>query len=96
MRGSKTFSAQVVGIVFASLAIASDRNSINALIPELSQGTGVFYPNDTNWVNETVQRWTAFDEPTFFASVKPAEVSDLQTIVSLVPIFSCAGEYLEY
>jgi FAD binding domain len=59
-------------------------SNIIALLPNLAPGSEVFYPNDANW-NETIQRWNAFEEPKFFASIRPGSVNDLQEIVCPKP-----------
>ncbi|OQE10144.1 hypothetical protein PENFLA_c090G01387 [Penicillium flavigenum] len=62
---------------FISRVVASN---YSALLSNLSSSTEVYYPSDANWT-DTVQRWSAWDEPTFALAIKPASVADLQTIV---------------
>ncbi|RFU27488.1 hypothetical protein B7463_g8856, partial [Scytalidium lignicola] len=78
---SKPVLSSLAALFLSGLAIASSPNSIQSLIPELSPSAEVFYLTDSNWINETIQRWTTVGEPTFFASIKPSLVSDIQTIV---------------
>jgi len=47
----------------------------------LSPGTEIFLRSDENWANETTQRYTIHDAPTYFASVKPVDECDVQKIV---------------
>jgi hypothetical protein len=49
---------------------------------KLSPGAGIFFPSDANYSTEVVQRATIFASPTYFAALKPAVASDVQTIVS--------------
>ncbi|KAJ5951539.1 FAD-binding type 2 [Penicillium vulpinum] len=62
---------------FVSRVAAYD---ISTLISTLSSSTKIYYPSDANWT-ETVQRWNAWEEPTFSLAIKPASVTDLQTVV---------------
>jgi hypothetical protein len=57
--------------------IARDLRSI------LSPGTGIFLPTDTNWANETTQRFQAWSAPSYVVSIKPAVKGDVQKVVSL-------------
>jgi hypothetical protein len=45
----------------------------------------VFLPTDSNYTQETTQRWTAYKEPTYIVAVKPASEADVQSIVRLIP-----------
>ena len=47
----------------------------------LSQGSEVFLPSQSNYTQETTQRWNAFSAPTYIVSVKPASDRDVQKIV---------------
>ena len=47
-------------------------------------GTQVFYPGQANYEDLTIQRWTTYEAPSYLASVKPACVQDVQTIVSII------------
>lgn len=49
----------------------------------LSPGTKILLPSDSNYVNETTQRYTTHDAPTYRASVKPALDTDVQKIVCI-------------
>ncbi|TAQ85517.1 hypothetical protein B7494_g6173 [Chlorociboria aeruginascens] len=82
MWASKSISYGVTALLLALRTAALNASAIAPLISQLSAGTQVFYPTDANWTNETVQRWTEFSAPTFFASIKPTEVSDVQKIVT--------------
>ena len=46
-------------------------------------GTQVFFPGQANYANLTTQRWSTYEEPTYIASVKPACVQDVITVVSI-------------
>ena len=46
-------------------------------------GTQVFFPGQANYANLTTQRWSIYEEPTYIASVKPACVQDVITVVSI-------------
>jgi hypothetical protein len=71
----------LLGVLFFRVA-ASD---ISNLLSTLSSSTEVYYPSDANWT-DTVQRWTVWEEPTFFLAIKPASVADLQTVVLFVSL----------
>jgi hypothetical protein len=60
----------------------------------LSESTQVYQPSDSNWVNETVQRYTTFHAPTYAVSIKPALASDVQRIVrfSSISLLSSSSE----
>lgn len=45
-------------------------------------GTQVLFAGQANYANLTTQRWSTYEEPTYFASVKPACVQDVITVVS--------------
>ena len=45
-------------------------------------GTQVLFPGQANYANLTTQRWSTYEAPTYIASVKPACVQDVITIVS--------------
>lgn len=47
----------------------------------LSAGTKIFLPSDPDYANETTQRWTVYEEPTYAAAIVPATASDVQNIV---------------
>lgn len=49
----------------------------------LSPASEVFLPNQSNYTQETTQRWNAFSAPTYVVSVKPASDGDVQKIVIL-------------
>jgi hypothetical protein len=67
------------------LAAAQDGASVVArlLSPNsgLSSGTETFLASDPDFANETTQRWTTHDAPTYIVAVKPAVESDVQKIV---------------
>ena len=46
-------------------------------------GTQVFYSGQANYQDLTTQRWTTYEAPSYLASVKPACVEDVKTIVSV-------------
>jgi hypothetical protein len=69
-------------LFFVSRVAASD---ISTLLPTLSSSREVYYPSDANWTN-TIQRWTAWEEPTFSLAIKPASVADLQTVVRFISL----------
>ncbi|KAJ5783898.1 CAZyme family AA7 [Penicillium psychrosexuale] len=62
---------------FVYLAAASN---ISSLVSTLSSSSQIYYPSDADWA-DTIQRWTAWDEPTFSVAIKPASVADLQSVV---------------
>lgn len=49
----------------------------------LSSGADIFFPTDSTWVNETQQRWSDYQAPTYLGAIKPATEEDVQTIVRL-------------
>jgi hypothetical protein len=67
---------------FVFRVAASD---ISTLLPTLSSSTEIYYPSDANWT-DTVQRWTAWEEPIFSLAIKPASVADLQTVVRFISL----------
>lgn len=71
----KQYATALIGL--AQIATASN---ITALLSQLSPAAEVFYPYATNWT-DTTQRWTTYEEPTFFASIKPNTTLDVQRIV---------------
>lgn len=48
----------------------------------LSNASAVFLPSDSNYTQETMQRWNRFSAPTYLVSVKPATDIDVRTAVS--------------
>ncbi|KAF6225126.1 hypothetical protein HO133_010322 [Letharia lupina] len=59
-------------------------------------GTQVFFPGQANYANLTTQRWSTYEEPTYFASVKPACVQDVITVVKIatannIPFLTTGG-----
>ena len=57
-------------------------------------GTQVFFPGQANYANLTTQRWSTYEAPSYLASVKPACVQDVITIVSTIlshSIFYCSS-----
>ena len=55
---------------------------LKSLAGGLSSETQIFYPSDANWLTETTQRYTVHDAPKYIASIRPAEESDVQKVVS--------------
>lgn len=51
----------------------------------LSASAEIFFPSDPDFANETTQRWTVYDEPTYVAAIVPASSSDVQNIVRAFP-----------
>lgn len=47
----------------------------------LSLRSGIFLPTDKNWLNETTQRYQAWNAPTYVVSIKPASKEDVQDVV---------------
>jgi hypothetical protein len=47
----------------------------------LSPGAKIYFPSDPSYVNETIQRWTVYEEPTYIAAIKPATDDDVKAIV---------------
>lgn len=52
---------------------------------KLSPGTQIYFPSDANYSTEVTQRWSKFEAPTYYAAIKPALASDVQTIVGVTP-----------
>lgn len=67
---------------FVYLAAASN---ISSLVSTLSSSSQIYYPSDADWA-DTVQRWTAWDEPTFSVAIKPASVAELQSVVRFASV----------
>jgi hypothetical protein len=47
----------------------------------LTRGTQIYLPSQPNYANETTQRWTEYEEPTYVAAIKPANANDVRAIV---------------
>ena len=47
----------------------------------LSDKSKIVLASDPDYANETIQRWTVYDEPTYTAAIIPATASDVQNIV---------------
>ena len=81
------FLFSIILLVFETiwLSVSAGNVSTTASILEqagLSSETEIFLRSDANYTEEVQQRYTIHDEPTYVASVKPALVSDVQTLVS--------------
>ncbi|CAN8102492.1 unnamed protein product [Discula destructiva] len=93
---------------FRSLALAvcfslsnalsiSERTSITQTFrSSLSPQSKIFLASDPNYANETTQRWTVYEEPTYSAAIIPATASDVQTIVKVasqwgIPFLATGG-----
>ncbi|KAI9872699.1 MAG: hypothetical protein M1830_001294, partial [Pleopsidium flavum] len=64
----------------ASLS-TKDTNSL--FRAKLSPGAEIYFPSNANYTTEVTQRWSIFEAPTYYAAIKPALASDVQTIVKL-------------
>lgn len=49
----------------------------------LSPGASIHYPDQPDYNETTVQRWSTWKPPTFVVTIKPAIDSDVQYIVRL-------------
>ena len=58
----------------------------NLLKTKISPGANVYFPSDSNYSSEVTLRSSTFDQPTYYATVQPAIASDVQTIVSIIPV----------
>lgn len=47
----------------------------------LSEKAKIVLASDPGYANETTQRWTVYEEPTYVAAIVPATASDVQNIV---------------
>ncbi|EHK97189.1 hypothetical protein M7I_7073 [Glarea lozoyensis 74030] len=47
---------------------------------DLSEKTKIYLPSDASYVNQTIQRYTTFQAPTYKVSIKPALAGDVQKI----------------
>lgn len=54
---------------------------------DLSEKTKIYLPSDASYVNETIQRYTTFQAPTYGVSIKPALAGDVQKIVGFSFVF---------
>ncbi|KAM0810175.1 putative FAD-binding PCMH-type domain-containing protein [Seiridium cardinale] len=74
-----------VPIVLAKLASAAcASNNVSALFAgHLSPDAGIYYPSDADYAQEITQRHTLFDDPSYYAAIKPATVEDVQNIVKI-------------
>ena len=57
----------------------------------LSPGAEIYFPSDPSYVNETTQRWTVYEEPSYVAAIKPAIADDVRAIVSPYEFQQCRG-----
>lgn len=64
-----------------AFSIQERTNITETLRSRLSPGTEIFLPSDPDYANETTQRWTVYEEPTYAAAIVPAIASDVQEIV---------------
>ena len=58
--------------------------------------TQVFFPGQPNYANLTTQRWSSYEAPSYLASVKPACVRDVETIVSTLKYVLTIGYWKQY
>ncbi|EPE25298.1 FAD-binding protein [Glarea lozoyensis ATCC 20868] len=63
---------------------------------DLSEKTKIYLPSDASYVNQTIQRYTTFQAPTYKVSIKPALAGDVQKIVKFaashnVPFLATGG-----
>ncbi|KAK3945061.1 hypothetical protein QBC46DRAFT_336908 [Diplogelasinospora grovesii] len=70
-----------------ALSIQERANITQTFQSSFSPGTKIYLASDPNFANETTQRWTVYEEPTYAAAIIPALASDVQTIVKI------AGRY---
>ena len=47
----------------------------------LSSGSSVHLPSDSNYTTQVAQRWDIFAPPTYIVAVKPALPQDIQRVV---------------
>ncbi|CAF9941040.1 hypothetical protein IMSHALPRED_002404 [Imshaugia aleurites] len=62
----------------------------------LSNKSKIVLASDPDYANETTQRWTVYDEPTYTAAIIPATASDVQNIVKIagrlgIPFLATGG-----
>ncbi|KAM0796584.1 FAD-dependent oxidase [Usnea florida] len=93
-------SYSLVTLLACLLPLAASSNQTQVLaalkVSGLSPFTQIILASDTNYKDETVQRWTIHDQPTYIASVKPALKSDVQKIIGVcskynVPFLATGG-----
>ncbi|ROV92439.1 hypothetical protein VPNG_09576 [Cytospora leucostoma] len=79
-----------------AFSIQERSNITQTLRSSLSAGTEIFLPSDPDYANETTQRWTVYEEPTYVAAIVPAIASDVQEIVKIagrwgIPFLATGG-----
>ena len=73
-------------LAIVAFAIAQTGPEIAAYFKDhLSSSSEVYLPSQSNFTEETTQRWNAFSAPTYVVSVKPGSDEDVQKVVSLLP-----------
>ncbi|KAK8024486.1 FAD-dependent oxidase [Apiospora rasikravindrae] len=93
---------------FLALALAACLPASNALTIQERQSitqtfqtamtpkTKIILASDPHYANETIQRWTVYEEPTYAAAIIPATASDVQNIVKIagrlrIPFMATGG-----
>lgn len=89
----------ISAIISAALAYpqqSSPQQITQDLRGTLSKNAGIYFPSDTNYDNETIQRWTIYepDVPTYVAAIKPATEADISTTVSACVSYCTEGKRL--
>ncbi|KAF2740590.1 FAD-binding domain-containing protein [Polyplosphaeria fusca] len=64
----------------------------------ISSASQIFFPSDSNWANETTQRWDVYEPtvPTYVAAIKPATEADVSAAVQIaqknnIPFLATGG-----
>lgn len=72
-------------------AAAFARVDLKSMLTDVSNKwtskTTLSFPGQPQFVNAT-QRWTLFDEPTYFAAISPGSEQDLVTVVRGIPFLT--------
>lgn len=81
-------SVLLILALIRSTVLANNSSRIVSILRQagLSSGAQIFLPSDPNYLQETEQRFTIHDEPTYVVSVKPASFLDVQTLVSILQL----------
>lgn len=83
--------SNLLSAIFTVIAVASAVNIDMKRIfgPSLSSGAQIFLSSDARYTAEVPPRWTEWDKPTFFGTIKPATEADVQAIVSEIRVCPC-------
>lgn len=73
--------------VFPALASAANNDLVflfQQASHQWSPDTHIYYPGEMDYKEETTQRWSTYQAPTYQVSIKPGTEDDVQKVVSLL------------